>query len=155
MQIGTDLEDLLQEVALVFVSRVGELRNVDALRPWLRTVAINRARSAGRRMRLRESAPEPLPVDCVRSEVGTDEGTADRLRQVLEMTRKLPVKYAEPLLLKALDGLSQHEIAETLELSEAAVETRLARARRMLRERMARATDVLGCSGRAQDGGQR
>jgi RNA polymerase sigma-70 factor (ECF subfamily) len=49
----------------------------------------------------------------------------------------LTVAYREPLLLKAIEGLSQRQIAEVMGLSEEAVETRLARARRLLRERLA------------------
>ena len=44
-----DLEDLLQEVAVAFLSHVDDLRDVTKLRPWLRTVAVNVARTAGRR----------------------------------------------------------------------------------------------------------
>src|ERR1044071_9877896 len=44
----TDLEDLLQDVAMTFVRTIGRLRDEAMLRPWLRTVAINAARASGR-----------------------------------------------------------------------------------------------------------
>jgi DNA-directed RNA polymerase specialized sigma24 family protein len=49
----------------------------------------------------------------------------------------MPAQYAEPLLLQAGQGLSQREIAEILDVPETTVETRLARARRMLRQLVA------------------
>ncbi|MEE8458695.1 MAG: sigma factor-like helix-turn-helix DNA-binding protein, partial [Phycisphaerales bacterium] len=48
--------------------------------------------------------------------------------------------YREPLMLRALHGMRGRHIAEILDLSEATVETRIARARRMLRE-LAAGTD--------------
>jgi DNA-directed RNA polymerase specialized sigma24 family protein len=44
----TDLDDLLQVVAVAVVRKIGELRDPEALKPWLRTVAINAARASGR-----------------------------------------------------------------------------------------------------------
>jgi len=136
----TDLEDLLQDVAMTFVSQSREIRNPQALRPWLRTVAINTARSAGRRIHGRKRAGTHLEDGASTPALADSrftEEVRETLRHVLTAVRKLPVKYGEPLLLKAVDGMSQIEIAGTLGLSEAAVETRLARARRMLRERLA------------------
>ena len=43
-----DLEDLLQEVATAFVRKGHAIRDVGAVRPWLRTVAINMAHAAAR-----------------------------------------------------------------------------------------------------------
>ena len=138
------LDDLLQDVALAFVKRVHEVRDGRSLRPWLRSVAINAAKSAARRGQVRARSAEPLDACLPDPAAPGAEDRAElreRLRRVLEAAGRLPVRYSEPLLLKALDGLSQREIAETLGLSEPAVETRLARARRMLRERLAASRD--------------
>ena len=59
-----DLEDLLQDVALSMVRRIEDLRDPAALRPWLRQVAINAARAAGR-MPGRPKLPATT-VDAVR-----------------------------------------------------------------------------------------
>ena len=53
--------------------------------------------------------------------------------RMLDLVESLPVKYREALLLRAVRGLSQHQIAEALGLGIKTVETRLFRARRMLR----------------------
>ncbi|MBS0190853.1 MAG: RNA polymerase sigma factor [Phycisphaerales bacterium] len=131
-----DLEDLLQEVAATLVSKGHEIRDVAMLKPWLRTVATNVARLSARKGKLRlhgtfeqepaEGSPEPTPGGAAsRREEG---------RRLLELAQKLPDGYREPLLLKSVHGLSYRQIGQILGLPETTVETRIARARRQLRE---------------------
>src|SRR5689334_20717385 len=51
---GSEVDDLLQDVAMAYVRTISRLRDESALKPWLRTVAINAARAAGRQARLRQ-----------------------------------------------------------------------------------------------------
>lgn len=126
---------------MAFVNGVRELRDPAALRPWLRTVVVNAARSDHRRRALRrnvESAPFALALeveDGRRPEVSADAEQAEALRTLVQTLRLLPDELREPLLLRGVDGLGQREIAEILGLPETTVETRIARARRFLRER--------------------
>ena len=48
----------------------------------------------------------------------------------------LPVLYREPFVLRVLEGWSYEQIGEALRLPKDTVETRLVRARRLLRERL-------------------
>jgi RNA polymerase sigma-70 factor (ECF subfamily) len=144
-----DLEDLLQDVALTLVSRVHELREPRALRGWLRTVALNTARMAARRRPLRALEDEPGLPDPAGEREGRRLAAAEEAEHVLGQVRQLPEAYREPLLLKCVRGLSQRQIAGLLQVPETTVETRLARARRMLRERLAGVED----SRRADDTG--
>ena len=143
-----ELEDLLQDVALTFVARGHELREPAALRGWLRTVALNTARMAARRVRF------PVVDSAGESEQLSDPSVERRERQrdaaaeaehALRLTRELPDPYREALLLRCVDGLSQKQIAETLGVPETTVETRLARARRMLRERLEHPSAATAC----------
>lgn len=52
----------------------------------------------------------------------------------MTLAMQLPDGYREPLLMKAVQGMSYREIGEVLGLPETTVETRIARGRRMLRE---------------------
>jgi RNA polymerase sigma factor (sigma-70 family) len=138
-----ELEDLLQEVAMIFVTRVHELRDPGALRPWLRAVAVNVARMDGRRANLRRQVLRPLQdehaelADPARDRrLRADEARADA-QAALQAAQSLPEEFREPLLLRCLRGLSQKEIAALLSLPETTVETRLARARRLLRDKLA------------------
>lgn len=138
----SDLDDLLQDVATTLVARGHEVRDRDALRPWLRTVAINAARLAGRRGKIRltrsldelgpdGSAPEP---ESLGTPEASDPAAQEDMSRVLELLGRLPDGYREPLILKAVEGLSYRQIGQILDLPETTVETRIARGRRMLRE---------------------
>jgi len=48
----------------------------------------------------------------------------------------LPEKLRQPLILSALQEMSPREVAATLEINEAAVRSRVFRARRILREKL-------------------
>src|SRR5690606_20999597 len=123
-----EVDDLLQEVALSLVRHAGEVDPARA-RPWLRRVAINCARDAGRRARVRR---RPIPARAVEDEGAEGGPQADTLGAIMA----LPLEYREPLLL-SLRGLPQRVIAEVMEVPVTTVETRLVRARRMLREALA------------------
>lgn len=134
---GVELDDLLQEVALTLIRRYGDLRDRSRIRPWLRAIAINRARE----MRRRQLGPAQGPARDGIELVGEIDRSLERLelqeqtRLVLRRALELPRELREPLLLRSLHGLSQKQIATTLELNETTVESRIARARRLLRER--------------------
>ena len=142
---GCDLEDLLQDVAMRFVSQVHTLQNPAALRPWLRAVALNVARgairSASRRAGSQSAAMVPLVLDDVpdprQEQAQRDMRAKDRADHVLALIGRLQPDYREPLLLRCVRGLSQQQVAAALDLPITTVETRLARARRMLRRELA------------------
>ncbi len=138
---SADLDDLLQEVALAFVRTLSGLKDPRALRPWLRTIAINAARYAGRKQsRRRErivsddvagqflaegrSAPDP---SAQRASIESSAG-------LMRLAERLPDGYREPLILKCVRGMSYRSISAVMGVPETTVETRIARARRMLRE---------------------
>jgi RNA polymerase sigma factor (sigma-70 family) len=130
-----DLDDLLQEVAMTLVAKIDTLREQSNLRAWLRSVAINAARASARAGRYR---PQPNghgldhhPIDDTADQRPLID---DDLRELLNRLERLPETYREPLLLRAVHGMRSKQVAELLEIPPAAVDTRVARARRMLRE---------------------
>ncbi|MFM7259681.1 MAG: RNA polymerase sigma factor [bacterium] len=153
---GTDIEDLLQEVAATFVAKAREIRDSASVRGWLRVVAVNAARMAARSrnterrslarlagLGVHNAATPDFRTAGVGAPVG---GRGQRLgacvgvdptedaRETLALLSRLPAQYAEPLILQVGQGFSQREIAQILDVPETTVETRLARARRMLRQ---------------------
>ena len=150
-----DLDDLMQEVAVKFVSRLHTLRDPGSFRPWLRRIAINAAR---------ESARGPREIATGQAGAGEDRvgddgsGSRDRgatsfegssaendappvtaaLREeagsLLAQALTLPPEFREPLILRSVHGIGCKQIAEILGLPVTTIETRLTRARRMLRE---------------------
>jgi RNA polymerase sigma-70 factor (ECF subfamily) len=132
-----EIEDVLQDVAMTFVTRVDQLEHPAALRSWLRTVAINAARGALRRQRTvlrgRDATPIEECTDPTPARAAARDADRQRADDLLDLIHRLAPEYREPLLLRAVHGFSQKQIAATLELPETTIETRLARARRMLR----------------------
>ncbi|MDY7110457.1 MAG: sigma-70 family RNA polymerase sigma factor [Planctomycetota bacterium] len=130
-----DLEDLLQEVAVTFVSRIDTLRDESSFRAWLRTIALNAARAAGRNGKYRPRGELP-PHDHLPGRGGDEHRLAmnEQLGDMLHRVAQLPEAYREPLLLRAMRGMRSREIAALLDIPPPTVDTRIARARRMLRE---------------------
>jgi RNA polymerase sigma-70 factor, ECF subfamily len=144
---SVEVDDLMQEVALKLVSKIETLRDSGAFRPWLRQIVINVCRGTARSMKpvlhLAQAEPSddgqldpgrvamPASTKDDSSELVDRQDAADRLmRQALS----LPPEYREPLLLRCVQSLTYQQISELLDLPVTTVETRLARARRMLRE---------------------
>jgi RNA polymerase sigma-70 factor (ECF subfamily) len=134
-----ELDDLLQEVAMSLIRNVHTVRDAGNIRPWLRTVAINtarlNARSANARPKLRlvgegaDHSPAPENGNKTTCE------SLDEAHHILKEVMGLSETYREPLLLRAVHGMTYERIAETLGLTIEAVESRIVRARRMIRER--------------------
>lgn len=130
--------DILQDV---FVAAHGSLRRFDMARPmraWLARIAINKARDWHRRRAVRRLISAVLPLEHVTEiadkQPAIDAAAADReeLRLVSAAIANLPANLRETLILRAVEGMTQAETAETLGISEKAVETRLYRARQRL-----------------------
>lgn len=135
---GTDVEDLLQEVAATLMAKCHHIRDAASLRGWLRVVAVNAARMAARSRSIERRAVGEYAMLARASvdPVGTAPSirAADDRESTLDLVSRIPPLYSEPLLLQSVQGLSQRQISELLDVPETTVETRLARARRMLRQ---------------------
>lgn len=133
-----ELDDLLQEVAMSVVRNIHTVRDPASLRPWLRTVAINTARLAARAANARPKlrlVGEGLDQQPVQNGHAEHDQSREEAHGVLREVLALPELYREPLLLRAVHGMSYERMAETLGLTVEAVESRIVRARRMVRER--------------------
>ena len=132
-----DVEDLLQIVAVSVVRKIGDLRDPAAVKPWLRTVAINAARASGRDVQRKR---RHLKLVRDRYDAGDNTGAADgatrreEAEELMSLARTLPEGYREPLLMRCVRGMSYKQIGAVLDLPETTIETRIARGRRMLRE---------------------
>ena len=69
--------------------------------------------------------------------MGGSAAAGEEASRVIEAALGLPEHYREPLVLRAVHHLRTRQIAEALGIPEATVDTRVARARRMLRDQLA------------------
>lgn len=134
-----EVDDLLQEVALTIVAKISGLREEAAFKPWLRAVAISIAKTAARRTNVRKGGFIKLAGytggrEDDRSHSSSSPAMAEG-RRLMELCAELPDGYREPLLLKCVHGMSYKQIGEVMNLPDTTIETRIARGRRMLRER--------------------
>ena len=132
------VDDVAQQVWVAVWMRIGELRDTRRWRPWLYRLAHNAAIDAHRARVRRRSAVGQAPI-AVRSEGAAptppqELSEAERRRAVTEAIQALPALYREPFVLRHLLDWSYREIAAAMDMPVDMVETRLVRARRMLRE---------------------
>jgi RNA polymerase sigma factor (sigma-70 family) len=132
-----DAEDAFQATFLVLIRKAGSLRQRALLGNWLYGVAFRTARKARALAARRRGQERPL------AEVGAAEPVPDLVwrdvRAVLdEEVQRLPARYRDPLVLTYLEGQSNQEAARRLRCPVGTVKGRLARARELLRTRLAR-----------------
>jgi RNA polymerase sigma factor (sigma-70 family) len=132
-----DADDAFQATFLVLLHKAGSLRNRESLAGFLQGVAwrlARRVQADAVRRRSRELKAEPARTADTQEEVCRRD-----LRRVLdEELDSLPEKYRAPLVLCYLEGKSYAEAARHLGWANGTVCGRLARARELLRGRLAR-----------------
>ncbi len=132
------VDDVAQQVWTRVWERLPSLEDPQRLRSWLYSVVRNVTIDACMALQRQEQVRSVKAAGAVasrRPESPSAALAADELRQtLLRAVQGLPVIYREPFVLRHLEGWSYAEIARTLNLSVDSVETRLVRARRLLRE---------------------
>src|SRR5262245_17740736 len=125
-----DAEDVTQDAFLAAFDRMSTYRPEQALSPWLRAIARNRALDLVRR---RARAPEPEPETATGSveAVALERLEAERIRAAV---RRLPARERALLALRYWEDQPVEAIARSLDMTEGAVRVALLRARRALRE---------------------
>jgi RNA polymerase sigma factor (sigma-70 family) len=136
-----DVEDAFQATFFVLVRRAGAIRDGDLVGRWLHGVAHRvavRARAhSARRFVHEQSTAEPV-------EPASDDSTSQAVERrelatiVDEEVTRLPSSLRDPVVLCYLEGLSHDEAARRLRWPVGTVRSRMARAREILRRRLAR-----------------
>jgi RNA polymerase sigma-70 factor (ECF subfamily) len=131
-----EAEDAFQATFLVLARRAGRLRNPDLLGNWLYGVAsriARKARTALNRRSAHEKQTRALAVSPAASPCEDD----DARRVLAEELRRLPRTHRAAVGLCYLEGKTNAEAARLLRWPIGTVKGRLARARAMLRDRLA------------------
>jgi RNA polymerase sigma-70 factor, ECF subfamily len=138
-----DAEDATQETFMRVLRYSSKLAAVEDPKTWLARiawrVAVDRSRQRGRMQETPLEDPEKPVVEVASPETPVDEtlhGT--QIGAALEkLIAALPEKLREPLILSAVEEMSPREVAAILGINEAAVRSRIFRARQILREKLA------------------
>jgi RNA polymerase sigma-70 factor (ECF subfamily) len=138
-----DAEDAAQETFLRVLRYSAKLADVEEPRTWLARIAwrvsVDRSKRRGRTREVALEDPEK-PV----AEAASNATPADQTMHGVELgvaverlIAALPAKLREPLILSAIEEMSPREIGAALAINEAAVRSRVFRARQILREKLA------------------
>ncbi|WTW99082.1 sigma-70 family RNA polymerase sigma factor [Streptomycetaceae bacterium NBC_01309] len=151
---GPDVDDVLQDAALVALARIADVRDPHSVGPWLRMVVRNNCR-----MLLRDSVPaEPFADTFAETFAGPRTGPAPRgvfadpeevlqrhaMRDwVWEAVEALPVTLRLPLVLRHFtEGVTAYDhIAEVCGIPVGTVRSRLSQARAKLAGALAAAAE--------------
>ena len=134
-----DVEDAFQATFLILVRRADSIGERDLLGPWLYGVAhrvARKARAVAGKRRGREGGQAGFdPPARLDPAVRVDVDLAPVLH---EEVNRLPAKYRQPVILCHLQGLTHAEAAHELAWPVGTVSVRLARARKILADRLTR-----------------
>ena len=135
-------DDLSQEIFLKAYLALPKYRFGSEFGTWLYRVALNHVRDFLRKkgkvkeVSLEEIGEIPISDDGV--EKREKEREEERTKRLLHAhVETLPVKYRIVLTLRDIQGLSYDEITRVLKVSPGTVDSRLHRARKMLRKKLA------------------
>jgi RNA polymerase sigma-70 factor (ECF subfamily) len=138
-----DAEDATQETFLRVLRYSSKLHEVENPKTWLARiawrVAVDRSRHQVRTREVPLDDPEKQLAELASSDAPADQTVQDsQFGATLEkLIAALPEKLRAPLILSAIEEMSPREVAATLKINEAAVRSRVFRARQILKEKLA------------------
>lgn len=138
-----DAEDATQETFFRVMRYGGKISRVTDVRSWLARIAW---RVAIERHKKRQPATDAAhEIDLLRSTAsGADDilVQAEAANALEKVIASLPEKLRGPLVLSTIEEMSSAEIAKMLEIDEAAVRSRVFRARQIVIERLAALLEI-------------
>ena len=157
---GEDVaRDLTQDIFMKVFENIDDFNQQSSIYTWIYRIAVNHVLNYLKKRNRYHwlDLLERSVTEVVRSEVPVfdfwsndgfeppDEKIEREEREILvwELIQQLPAKYRVPLVLQRYDEMGNREIAEVMELSISAVESRIFRAKKKLLKLMEPYTDDL------------
>ena len=137
-----DAEDAVQETFVRVLRHSNRITNVSNQKAWLARIAWRVAIDKSKRSRLRHEVPLETD-DAVAERIASSDASVEnalheaRIGAELEkLIAALPRKLREPLILSTVDEMTPREVSAVLGINEAAVRSRVFRARQILHEKL-------------------
>jgi RNA polymerase sigma-70 factor (ECF subfamily) len=127
------VEDMVQDVFVQALPRLGTLRDASRFGGWLASIARNRASDFHRKARPDVTFEEVAHAGA-KQERAPDHAHRTEAQLVLETIQSLPEAYRETLVLRLVEGMTGPEIATRTGLSHGSVRVNLHRGMQQLRE---------------------
>ena len=141
-----DTEEILQDVFVTVYTKIDKFQGKSAFSSWLYRITVNTSFMKLRKRKKHAAVGLDDVSPTATSSWGKDRSdmsdlnyisTRHELREELqEAIAELPPEYKAIFILRDVDGLSNQEVGEVLDLSVPAVKSRLHRGRNMLRKRL-------------------
>lgn len=157
-----DAEDLVQDVVVKLYDRLEELESIEQLRPWLNRVLyrhfIDQLRRKGRRADRPVSDVAELEqhatfLDSYAADMPelTEQISTERLKPVMDsVIQELSPDMRTLMLLHDVDGWSQDDIAQVLEIPVGTVKSRVHRCRASLKKKLLERPELFPQAGRVE-----
>ncbi|NLF24040.1 MAG: sigma-70 family RNA polymerase sigma factor [Deltaproteobacteria bacterium] len=144
-----DAEEVLQDVFTTIYKKVDSFQGKSAFSSWLYRIVVNAAFMKLRKRKQQQTVSIEDLSPMVRQTFLDQESSFSLRSDTLSMNRelrdtlqgaihRLPAQYRAVFVLRDVDGLSNQEVSEILQLSIPAVKSRLHRSRLMLRKKLVR-----------------
>ncbi|WP_282014558.1 RNA polymerase sigma factor SigZ [Marinifilum flexuosum] len=128
-------DDLLQEVFIKIHNNIDTLHEGKKVKAWLFQITRNTIIDHYRRCEHHEESE----IQLLELEDENDANAmADIQSCIVPMIKSLPEDYRDALLLSELNGLSQKELSEKLQISYSAAKSRVQRGRNLLKEALSK-----------------
>lgn len=136
-----DAEDIVQEAFIKLYETETDFKNEEHAKRWLIRVTINACKnhlSSAWRRRMQPMGFQELELTLSQAESDTDEGLPkdEEARQLYQAVSSLPEKYRSVVHLYYYESYSVKEIAQILQQKETTIQTRLMRARKLLKQQL-------------------
>ena len=125
-----DCADAIQETIVKAFAKLDTLRKDRFVKTWLMRILMNECYNICRR------SEKILPIDQYMEQMETPQKENKNYGELYEAVQELREELRIPVVLYYVEEFSCREIAEILDISEGAVQKRLARAREKLKNRL-------------------
>ncbi|MEP6924024.1 MAG: sigma-70 family RNA polymerase sigma factor [Pyrinomonadaceae bacterium] len=122
-----EVDDIAQNVFLTAFKNIHTLRDRNAFGAWLAAIARNHSNEFYRRAK---------PTEELSAELKHHDNPQTEAREILAAIRALPEAYKETLVLRLVEGMTGHEIAERTGLTPESVRVNLHRGIKLLRDKL-------------------
>ena len=137
-----DAQDIVQEAYIRALKGFKGLRG-DNARHWLMMIVRNTAYTW---LKMHANERNIFPFDpaihaTTTSKSRSESSLEERVQQLQEALKRLPIEFREILVLRDIEGWSYKQLASALHMPSGTIMSRLSRARQRLRQEVARVQD--------------
>ena len=125
-----DCADAIQETMVKAFAKLDTLRKDQFVKTWLMRILMNECYNICRK------SEKILPIDQYMEQIETPQKERRNYGELYEAVQELREELRIPVVLYYVEDFSCREIAEMLDISEGAVQKRLARAREKMKNRL-------------------